>query len=142
MQLVYMTNLRVRASFIIADGKVMMQLRNQRVRIPSHYVKKSKVMMNVLSAALHSRVTHGFLFRRGSTGKQQITLAAPTEWFEAWVACFVTRKKKLGCEDSAFLMNCLMVRMVSAPEAQYPAWRLVVYCLLMQPIVHPFFWVQ
>jgi hypothetical protein len=77
-----------------------MHLSTSSVPIPSHLLQKSKMLMDVLSAC-DTSVTKEF------------TLAAPTEWLEAWAACFSNREKSLGGADSEFLVNCLMVRKVS-----------------------------
>jgi hypothetical protein len=79
------------------EGAVWMHLDNVTVHIPSHLVKKSKVLMDALSSVCESSVTSGF------------TLDVPIEWMQAWVACCVHEEQQLGCEDSEILLNCVLV---------------------------------
>jgi hypothetical protein len=101
-----MTNSQDVARCIIADGTVTMHLENMRMPIPSCFLRQSKVLMDALSSACDPSAIKDF------------TLAAPAEWLEAWVYCFVSQEEGLGCLDSKRLVNCLMVSMRSNPDAQ------------------------
>jgi hypothetical protein len=68
----------------VQDGEVSMYLDDMRVRIPSHLLKESKVVADVLSSMSDSPSTRDFTF------------AAPTEWLQAWVACYVSKVARLG----------------------------------------------
>jgi hypothetical protein len=88
---------------IIQDGEVSMFLHDVRVHIPSHLLKESKIVPDVLSSLSESPITRDF------------TLAAPTEWLQAWVACYVRKVKPLADADTEDLVNCLKV--CCAPES-------------------------
>jgi hypothetical protein len=82
----------------VHDGEVSMHLDHPRVPIPSRILNQSKVLLDTLTSACDSSATKSF------------TLAAPTEWLQAWVACFVTEEQSLGYADDEVLVKCLMVR--------------------------------
>jgi hypothetical protein len=74
-----------------------MHLDTERVHIPSHIVNESKILMDALASACDASVTRGF------------TLAAPTEWLRAWVACYIQEEERLRSADNSDLVNCLIV---------------------------------
>jgi hypothetical protein len=106
LQLAFMTNSQNVARCIIADGTVTMHLESMRVTIPSNFLNQSKVLMDALSSACDPSAIKDF------------TLAAPAEWLEVWVYCFVSQEEGLGNIDSTRLVNCLMVSMFSNPDAR------------------------
>jgi hypothetical protein len=61
----------------VQDGEVSMYMDDVRVHIPSDLPKESKIVVDVLSSMTDSPLTRDF------------TIAAPTEWLQAWVACYV-----------------------------------------------------
>jgi hypothetical protein len=86
---------------IVCDGEVSMYLDDVRVLIPSHLFKESKILVDMLSSMSDSLSTIDF------------TLAAPTEWLQALVACYVRKVEHLGKVDTEVLVNCLKVCLCS-----------------------------
>jgi hypothetical protein len=86
---------------IVCDGEVSMYLDNVHVHIPSHLLKESKIVVDVLSSMSDPLSTIDFI------------LTAPTEWLQAWVACYVHKVEHLGNADTAALVNCLNVCLCS-----------------------------
>jgi hypothetical protein len=82
---------------IIQDGAVLMHLDNERVEIPAHIVKKSKILTDALLPEADPSLT------------KSLTLAAPEEWLKAWAACFCCDGKRVTSADIRDLVNCLMV---------------------------------
>jgi hypothetical protein len=60
-------------------------------------VNESKVLLDALSSVSDATLTSNF------------TLPAPTEWLQAWVACFVREDARLDSTEISVLMNCLQV---------------------------------
>jgi hypothetical protein len=87
-------SIRVRRWTVGDDGVVWMQ---EGVRIPLHVLKKSQTLMDALLSEADSVIAGEF------------TLAAPTEWLQAWVACFCSEEQHLSCAETFELVNCLMV---------------------------------
>jgi hypothetical protein len=81
----------------VQDGEVSMYLDDVRVHIPSHLVTESNIVADVLSSMSDSPLTRDF------------TISAPTEWLQAWVACYVRKVERLGDADTEVLVNCLKV---------------------------------
>jgi hypothetical protein len=81
----------------VQDGDVSMILDHLRVSIPSRIFNQSKVLPDVLTSTCDASATQSF------------TLKAPTDWLQAWVACFVTEEQSLDCANSEVLVKCLMV---------------------------------
>jgi hypothetical protein len=73
-----------------------MHLDNGSQKIPSQLLNKSQILMDALSVA-HPSVT------------RKVTVGAPKEWLEAWVACYCNEEKSLSCNNTKDLMNCLLV---------------------------------
>jgi hypothetical protein len=78
-----------------------MYLDDVRVHIPSHLLKESNMVLNILLSMSDSPSTREF------------TLAAPTEWLQSWVACYVQKVEHLGDADTEVLVNCLKVCLCS-----------------------------
>jgi hypothetical protein len=85
----------------VQDGEVSMYLDDVQVHIPSHLLKESKIVVDVLSSMPDSLFTRNF------------TIAAPKEWLQAWVACYVRKVERLGNADTEVLVNCLKVCLCS-----------------------------
>jgi hypothetical protein len=85
----------------VRDGAVWMHLDDVRVNIPSDLVNKSQVLMDAMSCVDDS----------SSTG--DLTLPAPKEWLQAWLACYGSEQERLRCADMKDLVNCLLVRFSS-----------------------------
>jgi hypothetical protein len=81
----------------VQDGAARLHLDNGYVNIPAHLLNKSRFLSDVLSSASDLSVTSDFI------------VPAPKQWLQAWVARYVTNERRLGCEDSTDLINCLMV---------------------------------
>jgi hypothetical protein len=75
-----------------------MHLDDVRVNIPSDLVNKSQVLMNAMSCVDDS----------SSTG--HLTLPAPKEWLQAWMACYGGEQERLRCAGIKEVVNCLLVR--------------------------------
>jgi hypothetical protein len=73
-----------------------MHLDNGSQKIPSQLLNKSQILMDALSVA-HPSVT------------RKVTVAAPKEWLEAWVACYCNEEESLSWNNTKDLMNCLLV---------------------------------
>jgi hypothetical protein len=86
----------------VQDGEVSMYLDDVLVHIPSHLLKESKIVADVLSSSMSD-----FFFTKN------FTFAAPTEWLQAWVACYVRKEEHLGNADTEVLVNCLKVCLCS-----------------------------
>jgi hypothetical protein len=86
---------------IVQHGEVSMYLHGVNVHILSHLLMESKMMVDMLSSTSDSPFTTDF------------TLAAPTEWLQAWVACYVRKVEHLGDADTKVLVNCLKVCLCS-----------------------------
>jgi hypothetical protein len=82
----------------VHDGAVWIHVDNVRVHIPSHLLNKSQILIDALSSVDDSSVATFF------------TLAAATEWLQAWIACYGSEEERLGCADTKDLVNCLLVR--------------------------------
>jgi hypothetical protein len=76
------------------DGAVWMHL---DVKVPSHILKKSQVMMDAIVSDADPSVARDF------------TLAAPTEWLQAWAVYCCSDKQRLSRADTKDLFCCLMV---------------------------------
>jgi hypothetical protein len=76
------------------DGTVWMHL---DVQIPSRLLNKSQVLMDAMVSGGDPSSTRDF------------TLAAPTEWLQAWVVYCCGDKQRLGRADTEELVHCLMV---------------------------------
>jgi hypothetical protein len=74
-----------------------MHLDDVRVHVPSRIVSESKVLMDALLSVCNSLLTSDF------------TLAASTEWLQAWVCCYVGESEPLGSAEIEVLVNCLKV---------------------------------
>jgi hypothetical protein len=80
----------------VRDGAIWMQVDNASVKIPPQFLDKSPLLMNAMSVAQPS-IT------------QTVSLAAPTDWIEAWVLCFCDAEENLSCQDIQVLVDCLLV---------------------------------
>jgi hypothetical protein len=80
----------------VRDGAMWMQLDNVSVKIPPQFLDKIPILMNAMSVAQPSV-------------KQTVSLAAPTDWLEAWVLCFCDEGENLSCQDIQVLVDCLLV---------------------------------
>jgi hypothetical protein len=78
-------------------GEMLIHLDNVSVKIPPQLIEKSEVLRNALSVAEPS-VT------------RKVTLAAPKEWLQAWVACYCNEEEGLSGNDISDLVRCLLVR--------------------------------
>jgi hypothetical protein len=76
------------------DGAVWMHL---DVRIPPNLLKKSQVLMDAVTPEDDHSVARDF------------TLAAPSEWLQAWSLCCCSEEQRLSCAGTRDLVNCLMV---------------------------------
>jgi hypothetical protein len=83
--------------FSVHDGAVYVSLDDVCVHIPPHLVNISKVLLDALSSVSEAALTSNF------------TLAAPKEWLQAWVACFVREEERLDDAEISVLVNCLQV---------------------------------
>jgi hypothetical protein len=81
----------------VQDGEVSMYLDDVHVHIPSHLLQESKLVADVISSMSDSPLTRDF------------TLAAPTKWLQAWVACYVCKVERLDDAGTEVLVNCLKV---------------------------------
>jgi hypothetical protein len=82
----------------VHDGAVWIHLDNVRVHIPSHILNKSQILIDALSSVDDSSVA------------KNLTLAAPEEWLQVWVACYGGEEERLRCAGIKDLVNCLLVR--------------------------------
>jgi hypothetical protein len=82
----------------VRDGAVWIHLDNVRVHIPSHILNKSQILKDGLSSGEDS-----------SVGKK-LTLAAPEERLQAWMACYGGEEERLRYAGTKDLVNCLLVR--------------------------------
>jgi hypothetical protein len=73
------------------DGAVWMHL---DVRIPPHLLEKSQILMDAMVS---------------EDDKSVATLAAPSEWLQAWSLCCCGKGERTRCADTRDLVNCLMV---------------------------------
>jgi hypothetical protein len=80
----------------VRDGEMCMHLDDGSLKIPSQLLKKSQILMDALSTADPS-VT------------RKVTVAAPKEWLQAWVACYCNEEESLSCITIKDLVNCLLV---------------------------------
>jgi hypothetical protein len=80
----------------VRDGAMWMQLDKVSVKIPPQFLDKSPLLMNAMSVAQPS-VT------------QTVSLAAPTDWLEAWVLCFCDEEENLSLKNIQVLVDCLLV---------------------------------
>jgi hypothetical protein len=81
----------------VEDGEVSMRLDDVHWHIPLGLLKKSKIVMDVLSSM------------SDSSFKRHFTLAAPKEWLHAWVSCYVSKVEHLANADTEVLVNCVKV---------------------------------
>jgi hypothetical protein len=68
----------------VQDGEVSMHFDDVHMHIPSHLLEESKIVLDMLSSMSDSPFTRDF------------TLAAPTEWLQAWFACYVRKVEHLS----------------------------------------------
>jgi hypothetical protein len=80
----------------VHDGEMWMHLDNGSLKIPSHLLYKSQILIDALS------VTHNAATRK-------VTVAAPKEWLQAWVVCYCNEDESLSCDNIKDLVNCLLV---------------------------------
>jgi hypothetical protein len=93
-----MTSSRDEVRCTVHDGAVWMHINDVRVNIPSDLVNESQVLLDATSCV------DDFC----STG--DLTLPAPKEWLQAWVACYGGDRERLRCADIKEVVNCLLVR--------------------------------
>jgi hypothetical protein len=79
------------------DGDLCMHLDDVRVHIPPHLLNESKVLLDALSSACDSSHMSDF------------TLAAPTDWLQAWVLSFDRDAEPLSSAETEILVKCLKV---------------------------------
>jgi hypothetical protein len=72
-----------------------MHLDTEPVNIPSDLVKNSQVLMDAMSCVDDSG---------------HLTLPAPKEWLQAWMACYGGEQERLRCAGIKVVVNCLLVR--------------------------------
>jgi hypothetical protein len=113
----------------VHDGEMWMHLDNGSQKIPSRLLSKSQILTDALSAA-HSSVT------------RKVTVAAPRERLQAWVACYCNEEKNLKPDNIKDLINCLLVCFLpwnagavvvvfaAATVAVFTAWRVLGSTLL------------
>jgi hypothetical protein len=82
----------------VHEGALWMHLDDVRVNIPSRLVNQSQVFMDAMSCVDASSITG------------DLTLGAPKEWLQAWMACYGSEEERLRCADTESLVNCLLVR--------------------------------
>jgi hypothetical protein len=82
----------------VHDGAEWMHLENDRISIPSRLVGQSQVLMDAMSCVDDSSIT------------RDLTLPAPKEWLQAWMACHGGEEELLRCADTKHIVNCLLVR--------------------------------
>jgi hypothetical protein len=121
LRLVLMTNSSERVRCSVQDGEVSMHLADVSLHIPAHLVNESKVLLDALTSTGTSSLTSSF------------TLAAPVEWLQAWVSCYVREEVRLGNADLEVLMNCLRVCFSQLPESSRPAYLLLLMSLCLSP---------
>jgi hypothetical protein len=80
----------------VHDGALSIHLDSKSVEIPPQVLNKSRVLMDALSVA-------------DPSVRRKVTLSAPQEWLQAWVACYCNEDGNLGSKDVEELLNCLMV---------------------------------
>jgi hypothetical protein len=78
------------------QGAMWMHLDNVSVKIPPQLLEKSPILMNALSVA-HPSVA------------RKVTVAAPREWLQSWVACYCNEEESLSSVDIKDLIKCLLV---------------------------------
>jgi hypothetical protein len=76
------------------DGAVWMHL---DVRIPPHVLNKSQVLIDAI------------LYENDECIARNFTLAARSEWLQAWSLCCCSEEQRLSCADTKDLVNCLTV---------------------------------
>jgi hypothetical protein len=81
----------------VRDGVVWMVLDKKRVRIPSHLLQKSQVLMNALSSVVDRPTAIRF------------NLGVPKEWLQAWEAHCCRKEPRLSNARIQDLVHCLMV---------------------------------
>jgi hypothetical protein len=91
-----MTSSRDGVRCTVKDGELTMHLDNTSVTIPAQLLKKSQILMDALSVA-------------DPFATRKMTVAAPKEWLQAWVACFCNEEGSLSCKDIKDLVKCLLV---------------------------------
>jgi hypothetical protein len=74
-----------------------MHLDDVPVLIPPNLVYKSQLLIDALSSVDDSSVSRDF------------TLAAPKDWFQAWLACYSGEEERRRHADTTDLVNCLLV---------------------------------
>jgi hypothetical protein len=82
----------------VHDGALWMHLDDVRVNIPSRLVSQSQVLIDAMSCVGDSSIPG------------DLTLPAPKEWLQAWMACYDSEEEHLRREDTEDLVNCLLVR--------------------------------
>jgi hypothetical protein len=77
-------------------GEMWIHLDNVSVKIPSHLLEKSPILMNALSVA-HPSVA------------RKVTVAVPREWLQSWAVCYCNEEEILNDVDIEDLVKCLLV---------------------------------
>jgi hypothetical protein len=103
-QLAGMTSLSKEVNCTIQAGALCMHLDDARVHVPSHILNESKVLLDALASACDHSLISDF------------TLAAPTNWLQAWVLCYVYETEPLCSAEVDLLVNCLKVRIWQFPR--------------------------
>jgi hypothetical protein len=80
----------------VHGGEMLIHLDNVSVKIPPQLLEKSELLTDALSVAEPS-VT------------RKVTLAAPEEWLQAWVACYCNEEEGLSGKDIMDLVHCILV---------------------------------
>jgi hypothetical protein len=80
----------------VHGGEMLIHLDNVSVKIPPQLLERSEVLTDALSVAEPS-VT------------RKVTLAAPKEWLQAWVACYCNKEEDFSEQDNRDLVHCLLV---------------------------------
>jgi hypothetical protein len=110
-----MTRSSTEVKCTVNNGTLCMHLDDVRVHIPSHIVNESKVLLDALSSVRDSLVTSDF------------TLAAPVEWLQAWVCCFVGESEPLGSAEIEVLVKCLKVCSWQFHDSLLPSHAVIVF---------------
>jgi hypothetical protein len=91
-----MSSFRDAVKCTVHDGEMLMHLDNGCVNIPQELLNESQILKDALSVAYHSST-------------QQVILAAPNEWLQAWAACYCNEEGNLSCAEIDEFVNCLLV---------------------------------
>jgi hypothetical protein len=81
---------------MVHDGAIWLHLDDASIRIPSHVLMKSRILLEALSVT-------------DPSVKRKLSLPVPEEWLQAWAACYCDEEEKLSCLDINDLVHCLMV---------------------------------